>query len=296
MVLSQMRQVFSPRQVARAIGASESSVKRWCDRGVLPSIKTAGGHRRLPIAGILEFVRSENHQLANPEVLGLPPNLGLATDSLGKAELDFKEALVEGDFDSARRIVLDLFLAQESIAAIFDGVFTSALHDMGEDWCSGTMEVFQERRGCEIASRLMYELRSMVKLPTSDAPVAMGGSPESDPYTMPTRMVELVLVEAGWNAMSLGANIPMESMQRAIEMHRPRLFWLSVSRVDEESKFLESYSQLWKSCCSRTALVVGGRALTESLREKMEYTAHGENLQRLVSLANALHPQDTNGS
>ena len=120
----------------------------------------------------------------------------------------------------------------------------------------------------------------MVKLPTTDAPMAMGGAPESDPYTMPTRMVELVLVEAGWNAMSLGANIPIESMERAIEMHRPRLFWLSVSCVEDETTFLESYQRLWEICGTRTALVLGGRALSESLRDKMEYTAYSENLQR----------------
>lgn len=285
-----MRQVFSPKQVASAIGASESSVKRWCDRGILPSIKTAGGHRRLPIAGVLEFVRSENHQLAKPEVLGLPENVGSGTESLGKAELDFKAALLDGDYDVARQIMLDLFLAQHSVATIFDKVFGSAMKLIGDGWCDGNVEVYQERMGCEIASRLMYELRSMVKLPQAEAPMALGGSPENDPYTMPTRMVELVLAEAGWNAMSLGANIPFSSMVRAIEMHSPRLFWLSVSSVEDEEKFLSEYSLLWKSCGDRTALIVGGRALTEPIRARMEYTAYGENLQRLTSLSKAILP------
>jgi predicted site-specific integrase-resolvase len=31
------RGLLTPKQVARAIGVSESSLKRWCDKGVLPT-------------------------------------------------------------------------------------------------------------------------------------------------------------------------------------------------------------------------------------------------------------------
>lgn len=285
-----MRQVFSPRQVARAIGASESSVKRWCDRGVLPSIKTAGGHRRLPIAGILEFVRSEKHSLADPTELGLPAGTGAMGTTLDAAVDDLKKSLLDGAYPEVRRIMIDLFLAQHPISAIFDSVVATALHQIGDDWCDGTVQVFEERRGCELTSQILYELRSMMPLPSTDAPVAMGGSGENDLYAMPTRMVELTLIENGWNAMSLGTSIPINSLRTAIETHRPRLFWLSCSHISNEEKFLVDYDNLQKACGSKTALVVGGRALTPALRERMQYTTHCENLQRLASFAQALHP------
>ena len=57
-------QLLSPKQVARALGVSESSLKRWCDKGLIPTERTAGGHRRLPLAGVLDFlVRSDAVQV-----------------------------------------------------------------------------------------------------------------------------------------------------------------------------------------------------------------------------------------
>ncbi|OYW17913.1 MAG: hypothetical protein B7Z55_11620, partial [Planctomycetales bacterium 12-60-4] len=66
------RELLTPKQVAVAIGVSESSLKRWCDRGILPTVRTAGGHRRIPTSGVLKFLQQSGHPLVQPEVLGLP--------------------------------------------------------------------------------------------------------------------------------------------------------------------------------------------------------------------------------
>ncbi len=65
-------QYFSPKTVALAIGVSESSLKRWCDKGKILAIKTAGGHRRLAGADIVEFLRAQQIPLQNPEIMGFP--------------------------------------------------------------------------------------------------------------------------------------------------------------------------------------------------------------------------------
>lgn len=75
-----MRDRLTPNQVANAFGVSEASVKRWCDKGLMPTYRTAGGHRRLPVAGVVDFLRKRGLELVNPEVLGLPlpPAKGMA--------------------------------------------------------------------------------------------------------------------------------------------------------------------------------------------------------------------------
>jgi excisionase family DNA binding protein len=65
-----MKELITPKQVARAIGVSESSLKRWCDRGLIPTVRTAGGHRRLPISGVLSYLRETGHEMVRPELLG----------------------------------------------------------------------------------------------------------------------------------------------------------------------------------------------------------------------------------
>ncbi|HEX9106572.1 MAG TPA: MerR family DNA-binding transcriptional regulator, partial [Longimicrobiales bacterium] len=48
---------LSPRELAEAVGVSESSLKRWADRGVLAVERTAGGHRRIPLGEAVRFIR-----------------------------------------------------------------------------------------------------------------------------------------------------------------------------------------------------------------------------------------------
>lgn len=63
--------LFTPRQVARGLGVSESSVKRWIDAQRLPAYRTPGGHRRVPLAAVVRFARERGAELLHPEALGL---------------------------------------------------------------------------------------------------------------------------------------------------------------------------------------------------------------------------------
>ena len=286
-----MQQVFSPKQVALAVGASESSVKRWCDRGILRSIRTGGGHRRVPLAGVLDFVRAENRVLVRPTELGLPAAVERTQASLELTE-EFKQLLATGDNAGCRRIVLSLYLSNRSLAEICDTTLAPAMAALGEGWCNESLDVFEERRGCELALQLVFELRALLVQPPENAPTAMGGTVAGDPYCLPTRMVELALLENGWQTVSLGCGVPLRSLTKAVEEHKPRLFWLSVSALADRQLFAKQYRELFEACGHDTALVVGGRGLDDELRAQMQYSAYCENLQRLETFVRAIrHPE-----
>ncbi len=80
-----MNKQLTPRQVARAMGVSEASLKRWCDRDLIPSVRTAGGHRRLELGGVLQYLRESGRPLPAPEVLGLPSAVGKGSQVMAKA-------------------------------------------------------------------------------------------------------------------------------------------------------------------------------------------------------------------
>ena len=84
---------FSPRQTARAIGVSEASIKRWCDKGKLHFEKTVGGHRRLSLPVILGFIQDNDIKLKQPEVLDLPAAVGSGSRTLKQACDLYREAL-----------------------------------------------------------------------------------------------------------------------------------------------------------------------------------------------------------
>jgi methanogenic corrinoid protein MtbC1 len=280
-----MKELFTPKQVAKAIQVSESSVKRWCDKDVIPTQYTGGGHRRIQLSALLDFLKSSNHELVRPEVLGLPAATGKTVWVLDRAADQMTEALVRGDEEQCRQITLDLYMAERSIATICDLVFANAFQAIGDRWECGRAEVYQERHGCEIALRILHELRSLVPNPPAGSPLAIGGALEGDQYNLATTMAELVLRDAKWNAMSLGDNLPFETLGAAIKRHRPRIFWLSCSHIMNEDAFISGYKALHEEFGLEVAFAVGGRALNDELRKRMKYAAFCDSMQHLESFA-----------
>ena len=113
---------------------------------------------------------------------------------------------------------------------------------------------------------------------------------EGDLYALPSAMVELVLRESGFRATTLGTSIPISSLIRAVQATKPKLFWLSVSHIREGFDFLAEFSALSQACVAEgTALVVGGRALTEELRQRMTYSAYCDTMQHIEAFARTLN-------
>jgi excisionase family DNA binding protein len=286
-----MVQLLTPRQVADSLGVSESSLKRWCDNGDLEVTRTPGGHRRLSLAGVMQFLRESSRELVNPEAIGLPKHIGVQRLSSENHALDFFDAILADDFYLAKRIVLDMYLRGKSLAQVLDEIVAASLHRVGDEWVCEHVEVHQEHRACEIVFRVICDLRGLLKVPDQTAPLAVGAACEGDFYTLPTLMVESVLTEMGWRATSLGCNLPLESLLKVTQQDRPKLVWLSASDLKNPLEFIASYHEFYDRLPAGVSVVVGGRALTSELRAEMRYASHCENLQQLVEFANAVEPQ-----
>ncbi len=281
-------ELVSPKQVARAIGVSESSLKRWCDHGLIETVRTAGGHRKMPTTDVLRFIREHGHPLVSPEVLGLPPASEFAELGLTRGQPRMVDALLNGDELLARQIVFDLYLARHPISVICDEVFAAAFREIGDRWACHDADVYQERRSCEICIRILHEVRKIQRIPDGEW-TATGGTIEGDHYSLPSAMVELVLRESGFRAMTLGTSIPIPSLIKAVRETKPKLFWLSVSHIPEGFSFIDEFAALSQTCVSAgTALAVGGRALTEDLRQRMTYSAFCDTMQHMEGFARAL--------
>ena len=276
---------LSPKQVARALEVSESSLKRWCDRGLLPFSTTNGGHRRLAVYGVLRFVQKSGRQLAHPELLGLPARTGTGSRTLIAAQDDLVRALLAGDEVSCRQIVFDAHLAGVPLSRIFDEIVAPAFWQIGDAWACGEAYVYQERRAVETFARVLYDLRQSLGVPAVGAPLAIGGAPPPDPYSLATGMVELVLMQNGWAAQSLGSRLPFDTLVAAIQQMQPKLLWLSVSHLDDEASFLREYTDFYEQVRTQVLVVVGGRALHEQLRRQMQFAAYCDNLQHLAGFA-----------
>ncbi len=283
-----MDQLLSPKQVASAIGASESSVKRWCDQGLLNTVKTAGGHRRIPIQEALRFARERNIASAEPHLLAMVTTTDRKSRRVENGPERLIEAMLNGNETRCNSIVFEYFQAGVSVSRIFDDIVTPALRTLGEKWGCKELEIYEERSACQIMLQILHELRRKQLAPVTQRS-AMGATCEGDPYSLPIMMGEIVLRSVGWDTRLLGCSIPFSSATKAIQQHQPAIFWLSISSIMDELAFIAEYNQLYEVASkTNTAVVVGGRALTAAIRTRMRYSAFCDTMQHLEEFAKTL--------
>lgn len=299
-----MENSFSPKQVAQALQVSESSVKRWCDRGVIRTDRTLGGHRRIPLEHLMEFLESTNRRIVDPSAIGLREDRQRARDELERLndsstsstlgerqanqtsiQVQFQQALLSGDEQQCRRSISSWYAMHGSMAAVADELLAPTFHAIGTMWRCGDVDVYQERRGCEICIRLIHELRRLVQEPLASAPLAMGGTSNGDPYQVANQLIEIIFREAGWRTINLGSSVPLPSLLAAAKKYVPRIFWLSVTHVEDEAEFLSRFEVFSRDLPKGVMLVVGGQALTDRLRPKMQFSAYCDSLKQLSALA-----------
>jgi excisionase family DNA binding protein len=255
---------LSPKDLADVIGVSESSLKRWVDEGKLEATRTAGGHRRIPLHAAMRFIRDTNARLTRPDLLGLPdfshqPVNDVLNDGADAALL---EALQAGDARRARGLVFAYLLHSRSVAGVCDGPIAHAMHRIGEMWLHSDRGVMVEHRATEICLEILHQVRQTIQPPNEDSPVAIGGAPEGEPYTLSSLMAATVLMESGYRDVNLGATTPIEAFRKAVLDHRPRLVWISVSTDEGRATLFRSIVPLAEFIMQQGAkLVIGGRAV-----------------------------------
>ena len=315
-----MEQTLSPKQVAEALGASESSLKRWTDTGRLRATRTPGGHRRIAVREAVRFARESDVHIARPEVLGLPPRRrsrrrrGDAPD--GAAELADEsgqllyDCLHSGDELGARSLVIQPYLDGHNVAAILDGPVRYAMQQLGELWHDTQAGVLIEHRATDIVLRALNQLRTLLGPEPANsrfddqhldeqaddhrgagarAPIAVGGAPSGDPYLIPSLAAACVLADAGFDSINLGPDTPTSALIEAVSQYKPRLVWLSCSATGTRMPAADALYELADQFAAhRTALVIGGNRAEEMKTLRHPNVHFGGTMAELAAFAGGL--------
>ena len=269
----ELKSFLSPRDLAKAIGASESSLKRWVDDGRIRVSRTAGGHRRIPLTEAVRFIRSAGISLDDPGRIGLAGidmSRDCNEDSMPGECADLFRELRGREVEQR---LFAAFLGGASVAEICDGPVRIALQQVGELYRESPAGITIEHAAVEHCVRALNTIRNVLTPPDNTAPLAIGGAVAGNPYVLPSLGVAAVLEELGFRAINVGANLPLESLIPMATSHKANIVWrTSNDELDQktQSQELEGLQRLRET--SGCTSVVGGGGFDAALAQR--YDSH----------------------
>ena len=288
-----MKQLLSPKDLARATGVSESSLKRWADSGRLECTRTAGGHRRIPLAEAVRFIRESSISVVDPSMLGITMQIR-PVQSTDESNEYFSELVLSGREEEAIGYLSHEYLSGKSFASLCDGPVRHCLEQVGHAWAQTSdgqeknLRIAEEHRSVDIILQALQQLRRMVQSPET-APVAIGGAPPGDPYLVPSLCAALSLLGDGWRTANLGPSSPFEVLRTAAVRAKAKLVWVSVSVESPEANIRQGLEMLSETMLGMNgSVVVGGRKLPEELTRGIPGVHAATTMREMVLFSRGL--------
>ena len=203
------------------------------------------------------------------------------------------DALLRGQGSEVTAIIRGAYGSGVAIEALADQVIAPVMAKVGHEWETARIDVWQEHRATQLCAAALFDLKDELEARAErNRPLAVGGAPEGDPYLLATVLAQLVLLDAGWEAVQLGPNTPLTSLTKALQELHPKLLWVSVSHLQDAAVFIGAFRDLYRAAERQgVAVVIGGQALAGNIRSVIPYTTFGDGLSHLAALARTLHPR-----
>jgi excisionase family DNA binding protein len=235
-----MTELLTAPQVARLLGVTATTVKRWEANGLLESSLTPGGHYRFKRGEIDRFRQAQGEQ---------PDDIGSRLVELmltGDDSFELQGALME----MRGRLGAWFHVAEE---------VGKALAVLGHQWETGSRTVADEHIATRRLQHALWVCISSLPSP-SQQPICLLAAAEGDEHTLGLPLAKLCLREAGWKALWLGSPTPTDILVKAVEQYRPQMVAVSASANSNDSKSLEQqYRTIAHACRDCGAeIVLGG--------------------------------------
>ena len=293
------RKDLTSRQAARLLGASEASVKRWADGGLLPTLRTAGGHRRFRPEDVVAFRRGRATPLASisrGEGAGTGWSAG-ETPTEGGVSLDATlagsmfETLLGGQGETAAEALVGLHLQGHTVARIADVVLCPALQRVGELWHAGELSVAEEHLATRAALYAVQLLReSLYKVERGVGHTAICCGVEDDFHELPVSLAITTLEGLGWGVVNLGTSTPFYALTEAVERFMPRLVCVASTVFNHPDRAAREYGEFAAAAARVGASVVlGGAGFSPaSVRQRFPADLHAESFRQMEEFVGTL--------
>ena len=255
-----MSKLLKSTEAAEVLGVTPSTVKRWADEGLLPHVKTAGGHRR--------FRKADLHRFSQ--------------DDSSFAVTWADKLLRAGNPYYLRSELLGLRAQRDSWCEVADDL-GSALVEIGQRWANGGLSIHEEHMATENLRRALASCADAMPL-ARDARNCVLVVAEGDEHTLGLSMLEPCLREFGWNTPWLGRKTPLTALTRYIQSTQPKGVAISASAFSQSPDRLEKIAHEVSQVCDSVSstLLFGGAG---EWPQKLPYGHRIHHFKELQSLS-----------
>ena len=261
-------------ELSRRVGVSDHVLRAWESRyGLLRPTRSVGGFR-LYSAADEHRVRRMKQLVADGVAAAEAARVVLSEQALPSAaddaavpqvaqEIDRLRAALDGFDESSAHAVLDSLLLRLSPTAVLQQVVLPYLHELGERWADGAINVGQEH----FASNLIRGRLAGLSLGwgAGTGARALLACPPGELHDLPLMIFGITLSRLGWRVTYLGADTPVGELLEAAETIRPEAIVLSAVTADRFEKIADELTALGRHC----ALAIAGEGATAAIANRV---------------------------
>ncbi|MEI2609260.1 MAG: B12-binding domain-containing protein [Candidatus Promineifilaceae bacterium] len=306
---------FNLKVVIRETGLKPDTLRAWERRYGLPDPqRTEGGHRlytRRDIDMLKWLMARQNEGVSISRAVSLwqglvaegkdPLQEHITYDTtveeeryapvafIGSTMTQLREQWVNAclayDEKQAREILNQAFALYSPESVCF-AILQHGLAEIGDGWFRGNITVQQEHFASALAIQRLQALLLASPPPTRPERILVGCSPEDD-HTFSPLLICLMLRRYGWDALYLGANVPVVQMERTIETTHPDLVVMSAQLLNAAANLLEMAQLLQQR---RIPLAYGGRVFNyiPAIRQRIPGHFLGEEMEEIPHVVSRL--------
>jgi methanogenic corrinoid protein MtbC1 len=149
------------------------------------------------------------------------------------------------------------------LAALYQGVITPAMHELGRLWDEGVITIADEHLATALTHRVLAALRpAEIFEQTFDTrsgkPRVVLAAAQGEQHALGLRMAADLLEDSGYQVAYLGADMPAEALLEAVRTLSPDLLGLTAT-MPSSAKRLEEVIERVRAEHPQLPLLIGGQ-------------------------------------
>lgn len=143
---------------------------------------------------------------------------------------------------------------------LLEKVLEPLMLTVGDYWREGKLRVVHEHMASAIIRTFLGNMTGAYK-PDQSAPTLIVTTPTGQSHEFGALMATITAFAAGWKALYLGPNIPVEEIANAVEKAGAHAVALSIIYPADDPRLATEFRKLRSILDDNTVIIVGGRAM-----------------------------------